>query len=157
MECLQSLTDYLIKHLVKKDDLEAWAEGGELIASSHKLEDGFEAEYLCCFELSNVEIEPKRLFMLILSWLNTYNPERDTQGLARPQFFNQPLARGHYDLGVKIEFREQFDFVEDPQGEWEIGGVLMILKSDFDNLLDVDACDTLKIVDSHTQDNSLKN
>jgi hypothetical protein len=157
MECLQSLSDYLIKHLVEKDNLEAWAEGGELIASSHKLEDGFEAEYTCCFEMSDVEIEPKRLFMLVLNWLNTFTPDRDTQGLARPKFFNQPLAKGHYDLGVKIEFREQFKFEADPQGDWEIAGELMKLKSDFDNLLDVDACDTIKIVDSHTQDNSLKN
>ncbi|WP_022940120.1 phage tail protein [Psychromonas hadalis] len=157
MEYLQSLTKHLIKNLVKKDDLEAWAEGGELIASSHQSEDGFETQYTCCFEMSNVEIEPKRLFMLVLSWLNKVNPERDSQGLARPQFFNEPLAKGRYDLGIKIEFREQFDFTPDPQGDWEVNGVLMSLKSDFDNLLDVDQCDTLKIVDSHTQDNSLQN
>jgi hypothetical protein len=156
MECLQHLTTYLIKHLVNKEDLEAWAEGGELIATSHQLEDGFETEYTCCFELSNVEIAPQRLFMLVLSWLNKYTPERESQGLARPQFFNEPLAKGRYDLGVKIAFREQFNFIEDTQGEWDVGGVLMTLKSDFDNLLDVDECDTIKIVDSHTQDNGCK-
>lgn len=157
MECLQKLTDHLIEHLIKKDDLVAWAEDGELICSSHVAEDGFEIKYTCNFEMSNVELEPVRLFMLVASWLNTYTPERDSQGLSRPQFFTERLNSGRYDLGIKIEFQEQFQFIEDEEGAWDVSGKLMSLKSDFYNLLDAEQADYIKIVDSHTQDNGLEN
>lgn len=157
MKYLQSLADHLIANVLKKDDVTVWAEDGELLFSGHVIEDGFEIRYTCNIEMSNVELAPIRLFMLIASWVNKTTPERDSQGLPAPQFFTERLANGRYDLGIKIQFIEQFNFEENPDGDWSVDGVLMSLNSDFDNLLDIDSAKILKIVDSHTQDNGLQN
>lgn len=157
MECLQKLTVHLIKNLVDKEELNAWAEDGELICSGHKVEDGFEIKYTCNFEMSDVKIKPMKLFMLVVSWLNKYTPERDSQNLLRPQFFTERLNNGRYDLGVKIEFQEQYNLVESESGEWIVGGVRMDLESDFYNLFDGEESEELKVFDSHTQDNKLQN
>ena len=157
MEYLQSLSAYLVKHIVKKDDLNAWAEDGQMLFSPSVEEQGFELKYLCKFELSDVEIEPARLFMLIANWVQLYNPDRDTQGLDAPVFFVEPLANKRYDLGVKMEFIEQMNFVPDENGEWLVGGEKMALQSDFQEPFDRENADELIIFDGHTQDNSLKN
>ena len=157
MEYLQSLSDYLIKHITNKADLEAWAEDGEMLFSPSVVEDGYELQYTCKFELSDVEIKPARLFMLIANWVQQYNPDRDTQGLPAPQFFVEPLANNRYDLGVKIEFIEQMRFVEDENGEWLVDGKKMALQSDFQDPFDIDSAGELIIFDGHTQDNGLQN
>lgn len=157
MEYLQKLTDHLIKNKVSKENLEAWAEDGELIFSSHEIESGFEIKYTCNFELSDVQLKPVQLFFIVSSWLGKYNPERQQQDLPRPLFFTERLSNGRYDLGVKIEFQEQYDLVEDPNGEWEIDGIRMNLRSDFYNLFDESGSEELTLVDAHTQDNSLEN
>lgn len=157
MEYLQRLTDHLIKNNVSKENLEAWAEDGELFFSNHAIESGFEIKYTCNFELSDVQLAPVQLFFIVSAWLAKFNPERESQGVARPLFFTERLSNGRYDLGLKIEFQEQYDLVEDPNGDWEIGGMLMNLKSDFYNLFDESESEELTLVDSHTQDNSLEN
>jgi len=157
MEYLQELTKHLIKNVVDKEELNAWAEDGELIFSSHVIEGGFEVKYTCNFEMSGVKLEPIKLFFLVSSWLNKFNPERESQGLPKPLFFTERLSDGRYDLGLKIEFQEQYDLVEDPEGEWKVGGVRMNLQSDFHNLFDESEAEELSLVDSHTQDSSLEN
>jgi len=157
MECLQHLTDHLIEKIVGKNKLNAWAEDGEIITSSNATGDGFEVKYTCNFEMLDVNIEPVMLFMLVVSWLNKYDPDRATKSLPNPLFFTERLDSGHYDLGVKIEFQEQYDFVEDENGKWKSNGVISRLQSDFSNVIDVDELDVLEIVDSHTNDNKLQN
>jgi hypothetical protein len=157
MEYLQKLTDHLIKNKVGKENLEAWAEDGELIFGSHAIESGFEIKYTCNFELSDVKLDPVRLFFIVSSWLRKVNPERQGQNLPKPLFFTERLSDGRYDLGLKIEFQEQYDLVEDPNGDWEIDGMRMNLKSDFYNLFDESEFEELRLFDSHTQDNSLEN
>ena len=46
MEYLQNLTKHLIKNVVDKEELNAWAEDGELIFSGHVIESGFEVKYI---------------------------------------------------------------------------------------------------------------
>ena len=157
MEYLQKLTEHLIKNVVDKEDLNAWAEDGELIFTSHVIEGGFEIKYTCNFEMSDVKLDPLKLFFLVSSWLSKFNPERQGQSLPRPLFFTERLTNGCYDLGLKIEFQEQYDLVEDPEGEWEVGGERMNLKSDYYSLFDESEAEELSLVDSHTQDNSLEN
>jgi len=156
MEYLQKLTDHLIKNKVSKERLEAWAEDGELIFSSHSIDGGFEIKYTCNFEVSDVKLKPVQLFFIVSSWLGKFNPERQEQGLSTPLFFTERLSNGRYDLGVKIEFQEQYTLVEDPNGEWEIGGIRMNLISDFYNLFNEDEAGELTLFDGHTQDNSLE-
>lgn len=157
MEYLQSLSAYLIEHITSKDDLNAWAEDGTLLFGPSYAEEGYEIKYMCNFELSDVEIKPARLFMLIVNWVQQYNPDRDTQGLAAPLFFVEPLANKRYDLGVKMEFIEQMKFVPDEKGEWLVRGKKMALQSDFQQPFDVDNAGELIIFDGHTQDNGLQN
>jgi len=157
MEYLQSLSAYLIKHLTSKDDLNAWAEDGTLLFSPGAIDQGYELKYMCNFELSNVEIKPARLFMLIANWMQLYTPDRDTQGLDAPMFFVEPLANRRYDLGVKMEFIEQMKFVPDESGEWLVRDEKMALRSDCQQPFDIDAAAELIIFDCHSQDNGLKN
>ncbi|WP_028865188.1 phage tail protein [Psychromonas aquimarina] len=157
MEYLQSLSDYLIKHITSKADLEAWAQDGELLFSPSVAEEGYELRYMCSFELSDVEVKPARLFMLIANWVQQYNPDRDTQGLDAPLFFVEPLANNRYDLGVKMEFIEQMKFVEDVNGEWLVEGKKKTLQSDFQEPFDADNAEQLIIFDGHSQDNGLHN
>jgi len=157
MEYLQSLSDYLIKHIISKADLEAWAEDGEVLFSPSVVEQGYELRYTCKFELSDVDIKPTRLFMLIANWVQQTNPDRETQGLETPKFFVERLANNRYDLGIKIDFIEQMQFVEDAQGEWLVDGEKMALRSDFQPPFDVEHAAELIIFDGHSQDNSLQN
>lgn len=156
MECLQSLSAYLIENIVDKANLAAWAQDGEMQFSPSVVEDGYELKYMCNFELSDVEIKPARLFMLIANWIQKNNPDRDIQGLDAPLFFVEPLANNRYDLGVKMEFLEQISFVEDEDGDWLVEGKKMALQSDFNNVLDVALAAELIIFDGHTQDNGLQ-
>lgn len=156
MECLQSLSAYLIENIVDKANLAAWAQDGEMQFSPSVVEDGYELKYMCNFELSDVEIKPARLFMLIANWIQKNNPDRDIQGLAAPLFFVEPLANNRYDLGVKMEFLEQISFVEDEDGDWLVEGKKMALQSDFNNVLDVALAAELIVFDGHTQDNGLQ-
>lgn len=157
MKYLQKLTDHLIEKLVDKSELNAWAEDGEIITGNQGGLDGFEVTYVSNFEMSDVNIEPITLFMLIASWLNKYDPDRDTKSLPNPHFFTERLDSGHYDLGVKIEFKEQYSFVDDDDGKFISQGVVGRFKSDYENVIDVDDLSQLEIVDSHKQDNKLQN
>ncbi len=157
MEYLQSLSDHLIKHICKKEELNAWAEDGELLFSPNNTEDGYEIRYRCNFEISDIELNPARFFMIIANWVQLYNPDRDTQGSLPPLFFVERLANGRYDIGLKIEFIEQMRFVLDEAGEWLVAGEKYSLQSDFQQPFSVSGAPELMIVDSHLQDNSLSN
>lgn len=156
MECLQSLSAYLIENIVDKANLAAWAQDGEIQFSPSVAEDGYELKYMCNFELSDVEVKPMRLFMLIANWVQKHNPDRDEQGLAAPLFFAEPLANNRYDLGVKMEFLEQIRFVKSDEGDWLVDGKKMALQSDFNDVFDTDNAGELIIFDGHTQDNGLQ-
>ena len=156
MKYLQSLSDYLIEHLVDKNRIESWAENGELFFTPGTGDDGYEVKYLANFEMSDVNIDPTKLFMMIASWVQKYNPERESEGVEPPKFFVERLDNRRYDIGVKMEFTEQIKLVESDQGEWSVGGQKMALYNTFDDLLDVDNTEDLIIFDSHTQDNGLQ-
>lgn len=157
MKYLQSLTDYLISNGIEVEKLEAWAEDGELITSSHNQEDGYELKYTCCFEMSDVSIKPHFLFALISAWLQRYCPDRDTYGLPNPVFFTQKLSNTKFDIGVKIDFIEQFKYQASATGNWRIKEQMMELVSDFQQPFDVKNASELIIFDGHTQDKGLEN
>lgn len=155
MECLQSLSDYLIENGVK--NLESWAEDGDLTFSPTSAEEGFETRYTANFEASAIEMEPKRLFMLVVSWIHRFNSEREDQNLPNPQFFSERLDGKKYDLGLKIEFIEEFKLQPNPAGEWLVNGEMMSVVSQFNESIDPEDYSQLELVDSHTQDNGLTN
>ena len=155
MEYLQSLSDYLIENIVDKDKLDAWAEDGDLAYSPHASEGGYEITYKANFEMSDVEVDPPRLFMLLSNWILHFVPEREAQGLANPEFFVERLANGRYDIGVKLDFIEQFTLVEDIDGGWLIGAKHYRLQSDIQTPFDTNAHGELLIFDSHKQDNGM--
>ena len=156
MEYLQGLTDHLTKRIVGKHKLNAWAEDGEIIVGTSG-SDGFEIKYTSKFEMSDVSINPINLFLVLNDWLKKSDPDREGKGLPHPLFFTERLDNGSYDLGVKIEFVEQYDFVEDANGQWKSNGVVGTFKSDIEKVIDVDGLMNLEIVDSNTQDNKLQN
>ncbi len=155
MECLQSLANYLTFNGVK--NLESWAEDGDLIFSPTSAEEGFETRYTANLEASAIEMEPKRLFMLVVSWIHRFNLEREDQNLPNPQFFSERLDGKKYDLGLKIEFIELFKLQANPIGEWLVNGETMSVVSQFNESINPNDYAELKLVDSHTQDNSLTN
>ncbi len=156
MEYLQSLSTYLTANGVK--NLESWAEDGELHFSPTTPEGGFETKYSANFEISVTEIEPKRLFMLVVSWIHAFNSERESQNLPPPQFFSERLDGKNYDIGFKIDFIEQFSLLEAPNGAWIVNGKRVNVVSNFQEAMrnDDSSYSDLLIVDSHTQDNGLK-
>lgn len=156
MELQQSLTNYLKLNRVK--NLEAWAEDGELFFSPTSPESGFEIKYSANFEISVTDMEPKRLFMLVVSWIHAFNSEREGQDLPPPRFFSERLDGGNYDIGFKIEFIEQFNLIESSNGDWLVDGKRFNLISELQRTFDHNSADysELRIVDSHTQDTGLK-
>lgn len=158
MELLQSLTDYLIKNGVDSKKLESWAEDGRLMFGTHSKEQGFEVQYVCNFEMSSITHEPKKVFALVVSWLNDKIPDRDQKGLPDPLFFSQRLDGNEYDIGIRLEFIEQYEYVHDQDGDWEIEGQRMSLKSEYSVGIESDVSpEELEIFDGHTQDQGLEN
>jgi len=153
MELLQSLTDHFKNNGVK--NLEAWAEDGTIHFSPSTPEGGFEIKYVANLEISVTEMEPKRLFMLLVSWVHAFNSEREGQDLSPPQFFSERLDGKGYDIGFKVEFIEQFNLLENPNGEWLVNGVTASVTSNFDESIHYEEHVQLRIVDAHTQDTEL--
>lgn len=156
MKLLQSLTDHLLSNGIDSENLESWAEDGYLGFGCHVVEQGYEIKYVANFELSSVKYEPNMIFALIISWIQRATPERDTQGLPPPMFFSERLDGKRYDIGVRIEFIEQYRFVESENGNWQIGGKTMELVSDaLQEAQDLSDLSIIQIVDNHTQDKAL--
>lgn len=158
MKYLQSLTDHLISVAgINKDQIESWAEDGSVKSSPSSHDNGFEAKYTCIFELASIDMLPDLLMMHLVNWIGIYNPQRDQQGLSDPEFAIEPLSGNKYDIGIRINFKEQYNLKIDPEGQWKVTGVKMSLVSEVDDLLDVENASDLLVFDSHTQDTGLKN
>lgn len=157
MEALQSLLIFLTKttKLVPDEKIEAWAEDGKLIFTPTTTQDGYEVTYTANFEMADVEVNPVKLFMFVTYWMSKNIPDREQHGLPEPDFFSEPLQNGRFDLGLKIEFREQINLVEDTEGDWLLSdGKRYRPESDFGEGA---IGDTLELFDSVTQDNGLTN
>lgn len=151
MNHLQSLGDYFVNNGISRQKIESWAEDGDLIFSPSG-EQGYTLRYVARFEMSNVKVQPHKLFGLVVSWIQKYNSERESEGLPAPQFFNEPLEGGQHDLGIRIEFIEQFQFESDSEGEWEVDGQRVSLVSNFKPEVELSDLSYLAVIDSHTQD-----
>jgi len=154
MKLLQSLTDFLTEHGVK--NLESWAEDGELIFSPTGGDQGLAIKYTANFEMSNTKTQPIRVFGLVIAWIAKFNQEREDQGLPNPQFFSERLEDQHYDLGIRIEFNEEYMFELDENGSWLANGQPSSLVSTASERIDLDGQGTLEVVDAHTQDTEMK-
>lgn len=150
MKLLQSLTDFLTDHGIK--NLESWAEDGEQVFSPTGGDQGMVLKYTANFEMTNIKTDPIRLFGLVMAWTIQFNQEREDQGLPYPKFFSERLEDDHYDLGIRIEFEEQYEFTPDENGEWLANGEPSSMLSTASERIDLDGQGTLEIVDSHTQD-----
>lgn len=157
MKYLQNLTDHLIDSGIHQEQLESWAEEGQILSSPSSIDDGYAVAYTCIFELSCIEMTPDRLLMHLVNWIGIYNPHRDGQQVRKPEFAIERLSNNKFDIGIRIDFIEQFNFKADPEGQWDVGGVKMSLVSEFDELLDIKNTGELLVFDSHTQDTGLKN
>lgn len=153
MKLLQSLTEFLTSHDVKR--VESWAEDGEIIFSPGG-DQGMVLRYTANFELSHTNTNPIRLFTLVMVWINKHNLERQTQGLPHPQFFSERLDGDHYELGIRIEFEEQYQFQADEQGAWMVNEQRSSMVSSVSPVLDLGQAGTLELVDAHTQDHELQ-
>lgn len=157
MEALQSLLTYLTKTtgLVADNKIEAWGEDGKFIFTPGMNSMGYEVVYTANFEMSDVKVDPVKFGMYFVHWMNVYIPDRENHGLGEPEFFVEPLSGGKFDLGLRLQFREQINLIEDPLGEWLLDdGKKYKASSDFGVAADLSL---LEIVDSHTQDTGLKN
>ncbi len=157
MEALQSLLTYLTKTtgLVADHKIEAWGEDGKFIFTPGIISMGYEVVYTANFEMSDVKVDPVKFGMYFVHWMNVYIPDRENHGLGEPEFFVEPLSGGKFDLGLRLQFREQISLIEDPAGEWLLDdGKKYKASSDFGVAADLSL---LEIVDSHTQDTGLKN
>lgn len=150
MKLLQSLTDFLTDAGIK--NLESWAEDGTLRFSPISDESGFTVRYMANFEVSQTTTDPATLFALIVSWVMKNNVERQQQGLPAPEFFSERLDGKEYDLGVRIQFEEDYAFEAAENGKWQIGDQRFDLVGQAKANIDDADGDILQIVDSHTQD-----
>lgn len=157
MEAIQSLLTYLTKttSLVPDHNIQAWGEDGKFIFTPGLQEMGYELVYTANFEMSDVKLDPIKFGMHFTHWMNIFIPDRETHGLGEPEFFLEPLSGGKFDLGLRVQFREQINLIEDPLGEWLLDdGKKYTAKSDFGVAANLSLLD---IFDSHTQDTGLKN
>lgn len=157
MQAMQSLLTFLTKtnKVISEAKIEAWAENGKLKFSPGSEVRGYSVSYTANFEMTDVDVQPLRLFTAVSYWMNKYIPDRDSYGLPDPEFFAEPLQNNHFDLGVRIEFQEDISLVLDPNGDWLMDdGQKYSIKSDFGQPA---LGELLTIFDSHTQDNGLEN
>lgn len=158
MRYLQELTAYLVKNAFLKEKFESWAEDGEIIYGSHQVIQGYEVKYTANFEALNVQVLPSIFFGLVTSWLSQHNPNRDQEGLESPKFFIQErLGSGRFDLGLKLDFIEKYEYTPSEDGQFIINGQRVDPISDYQEPFNKDAAEELLIFDSHSQDSGLKN
>lgn len=147
---LQKLTEHLVKNGVPENHLESWAEDGTIEAFGMAVNDGFERRYTANFEMSNVKIDPNFIDAVILSFLDSYDTNRAARGLEKPQFFVEPLQEGRFDIGYRIEFKEQCKFEPSETGDWQVNGQRMALVTNWQEPFEAEG--ELMIFDSVTQD-----
>ncbi|MBD3610999.1 MAG: phage tail protein [Hydrogenovibrio crunogenus] len=157
MDAMQSLLTFLTEtnQVVPEEKTEAWAQDGKLLLATSATLNSYVLRYTANFEITDVAINPTRFFTAVSYWINKYLPGREAFGLPDPEFFTERLQNKNFDLGLRIEFEEEIELVPDPNGEWLMDdGLNYSVKSDFGQLADGEI---LQVVDSHTQDNGLKN
>lgn len=138
MESLQRLTELFKKHVTDAKNLTVWAENGVMFSSQAEQVDGFTVDYTAVVDMQDVAIQPKALFMHLVSWLNKYDPERLSKGLPFPTFATQLLDDGKCDIRLKIDFSEAFSLEEDVQGDWLQNDIRYRCVSDFEQIADLE-------------------
>lgn len=152
MKALQSLTDLFKQHVVDAKSFDAWAEDGAIFSAQGDEIDGFEVEYTAIIFIQNAQLNPDNLFMHVVSWLNKYDPHRSEKGLTMPTFAIEPLDKGRYDFKLKLDIREEFNMVEDEQGDWQQGDQRYCCNNQFEAVVDEDELDELVHFVGHLDD-----
>lgn len=157
MKALQSLTDLFKKHIVDPKSFDSWAEDGAIFCTQGDDIDGFEVEYTAIIFVQNAKLNPDNLFMHIVSWLNKYDQHRSEKGLAMPTFAVERLDQGRYDIKIKLDIREEYNLIEDKNGDWKQAGDLFRCENQFEAAVDEDELGELIYFVGHENDMPCQN
>lgn len=152
MKALQNLTQLIKQHVADAKHFDAWAEDGALFCGQGVEVDGFELEYTVIIFVQDTAIEPARLFMHLVNWLNKHDPYRMEKGLPNPTFATELLDKGRCDIKLKIDIREPYELTEDPNGPWQRGDTRFECVSEFSAIADQDDLGELVLFVGHEED-----
>lgn len=123
---LQQLCQYLATSLtptVKANDIDAWQERGQLIISGEDLGLGSyligKWKYTAVIAIERLphrRIDPYNLLAMVAAWLIEHNPERDTYGLADPDFDIAVISKDNFTVLIEIELLDDIELVQDELG-----------------------------------------
>jgi len=152
MKALQSLTDFIKSQVSEIKHFDVWAEDGAMFCGQGALIDGYELEYTAIIFIQQAKVQPDVLFMHLLIWLNTFDPERSEKGLAAPMFAFERLDKGLCDIKIKLDLLESYSLEEDESGEWKQGDIRYKCVNDFEAVADPDDLHELVYFVGHTED-----
>ena len=131
---LEALTKFLLeKKFVSADDFDSWMQNGVLQFSGKNLGDGlllFRLNYNAYFSIEEYTGEADLLCVHFVTWLMDNDPCRDEDNLPEPSIDVDVNEHGVVDIEVSINFIEDVEIVEDPDGDitfngktWSLGEV----------------------------------
>ena len=152
MQALKSLTEQFKSYITGPAHLSVSVPKGQLLCTPSAAIDGFEIEYTANIKIQNTHVEPQQLLMSLVSWLNIYDCERESKGLAAPSFDVSAQEEQGCDITINLTLREAFCLELNPQGQWQQNGLSYSLKSQFQAAVTQEELDHLIYVVGHTRD-----
>ena len=120
MRLLQGLTRHLLESTnLKRENINSYADNGELITSGQDLGHGFEVarfKYDAVIELERYHGSAMDILAIVTGWLIDHDPDREAFNLADPEINVEINDNDTADVEIEIEFNESIQIVEDDNG-----------------------------------------